>query len=374
MKRRLRVDPRLLTSIIVAILFVGMYAMAISAANRFVDSGLPESTTFSAAPEGIKVYYRYLGELGLEPKTLEQFDTLPAGRATVIIAANRPLTKTVRPEEARTLAAWVKAGGRVVFAGAYASDFTEELGVGSGTSLGDDATLQPALPSIYVQGVDSVRSGRTRIFATDPEWAAVLKDQGGIALGVRRVGAGEVVWLADAYPITNEGIAEADNARLGVLLAAGAGGEIWFDEYHHGFARGGGVIERIGAGGQSALLLFVLGLALLLAAYSRRLGPPIQVIETPAARTMAYIDSLAALYRKAGAHREALVALEDGLTRALARRYGSPVMGRARHATAAEALDRAAGLHDRENIPTEEFVTVAGMIARARREVEGIDD
>jgi hypothetical protein len=89
---------------------------------------------------------------------------------------------------------------------------------------------------------------------------------------------------------------------------------------------------------------------------------------------MAYIDSLASLYRKAGARREALVALEEGLTRTLARRYGSPVMGRARHPSAAEALDLAAALHDRENVPAEEFVTVAGMIARARREVEGIDE
>jgi hypothetical protein len=49
-------------------------------------------------------------------------------------------------------------------------------------------------------------------------------------------------------------------------------------------------------------------------------------------------------------------------------------MGRARHPSAAEALDLAAALHDRENVPAEEFVTVAGMIARARREVEGIDE
>ncbi len=374
MKRRLHIDPRLLTSLIVAVIVIGLYTLAVTAANRYVQSELPDATTFSSAPEGTKVFYRYLEELGLKPQTLQQFDTLPED-ATIIITANQPFVKVVRPEEARVLADWVKAGGRVVFAGVYVSDFVEALDLGSGTSLGDDVVLHPVLPSAYVQGVESVRPGRSRIFGDDSDWAAIFKDEGGVALAVRPVGSGEVVWLADAYALTNEGISEADNARLAVLLAAAAPGRtIWFDEYHHGFARGGGVVERIGPGGQSALLVFILGLALLLAAYSRRLGPPIPVTETPAARTVAYIDSLAALYRKAGARREALAALEDGLTRALARRYGSPVMGRARHVLAAEALDRAAALHDREDIPGEAFVTVAGMIARARREVEGIND
>jgi len=373
-KRRFRIDAGLLSAVVVAVVVVGMYTYAIASADRFVKSGLAESTTFSSAPEGTKVFFRYLDELGLEPKTLQQFDTLPQ-HATLIIAANQPLAKPIRPEEARTLGSWVNGGGRVVFAGAYVRDFIEALGLESGTSLGENVALQPALPSVYVQDVASVRADRTRIFASDTDWAAVLRDDDGLALAVRRVGAGEVIWLADAYPITNEGISEADNARLGVLLAAAAPDrEIWFDEYHHGFARGGGVLERVGAGGQSALLLFGIGVALLLAAYSRRLGPPIPVTETPVARTMAYIDSLASLYRKAGARREAIAALEDGLTRSLARRYGSPVMGRARHTAAAAALDRAAALHDREHVPAEEFVTVAGMIACARREVEGIDD
>ncbi len=350
MKRRLRIDARLLAAIAAAVLVLGTYTLAVSAANRYVESGLPEATTFSSTPEGTKVFYRYLDELGLKPQTLQQFDTLPE-HATVIIAANQPFAKQVTPTEARVLADWVRAGGRVVFAGTYVTEFVDALDLSSATALGDDVALKSVLPSAYVEGVTTVRAGMSRIYASDSGWAAVLKHKDWLALGVRRVGAGEVVWLADAYPITNEGISVADNARLGVLLAAVPGREIWFDEFHHGFARGGGIIERVGPGGQSALLVFVLGLALLLAAYSRRLGPPINVTETPIARTGAYIDSLAMLYRKAGARREALVALEDGLTRALALRYGSPVMGRKRHPSAVEALDRAAALHDGDNIP-----------------------
>jgi hypothetical protein len=270
---RLRIDPRLLAAIAVALVVVGLYALAVSAASRFAESDLPEATTFSSAPEGLKAFYRYLDELGLEPKTLQQFDTLPEG-VTIVIAANQAFSKPVRPEETERLAEWVRAGGRVVLAGTGASEFVDPLGVGSGTALTDDVELRPVLPSVYVQGVKTVRPGRSRIYNADSGWAVVLKDGDGVALGVRRVGAGEVVWLADAYPITNEGIAEADNARLGVLLAAVGGREIWFDEYHHGFARGGGVIERIGPGGQSALALFALGLALLLAAYSRRPRSP----------------------------------------------------------------------------------------------------
>ncbi|PKQ21020.1 MAG: hypothetical protein CVT66_02010 [Actinobacteria bacterium HGW-Actinobacteria-6] len=371
MRRRLNIDPRLATAIGITLVVIAFYSAAIVGANSYVKSGLDDSTTFSSAPAGLKVFYRYLDELGYEPQTLQQFESMPES-GTVLIATSQPFAKPASAAETKRLAAWVREGGRVVFAGPYVTEFAQALDAEVSTRFGQDVELRPILPSIYIRGVDSVGVGSARLLPDDGSWAEVLKDSDGSALLVRRVGAGEVVWLADSYAFSNEGIAKADNAQLAVLVAASRG-SVYFDEYHHGFARGGGIIERLGAGGQSALLVFAIGVALLLAAYGRRLGPTIGVAETPVARTSAYIDSLAGLYRKAGARREALQALADGLTRALTRRYGSPVMGRKRHPSAGVALERTQVLLGKERIAEVEFVQVAGMLARARREVEGIN-
>ncbi|TDB37660.1 MAG: DUF4350 domain-containing protein [Actinobacteria bacterium] len=371
MKRRLPVDPRLLTALVITLAVIVLYSAAVAGANRYVKSGMADSTTFSSAPEGYKVLYRYLDELGYEPRTLQQFETLPE-EGTVLIATSEPLAKQVTPDDARVLAGWVRDGGRVVFSGPFVMEFVRAMDLQVGTLYGQETELRPVMPAFYVQGVSAAKVGSARLLPDDGTWADIFKDGDGSAMLVRRVGVGEVVWLADSYSFSNEGISEADNAELAVLVSA-SGGPVYFDEYHHGFARGGGVLERVGAGGQTALLALGLGIALMLAAYGRRLGPTIGVAETPVARTSAYIDSLAGLYRKAGARREALQALADGLTRALTRRYGSPVMGRKRHPSAGAALEQTQVLLGKENIAEEEFVQVAGMLARARREVEGID-
>lgn len=371
MKRRLPVDSKLLAALGIALAIIALYSAAVIGAEKYIQTGLSDSTTFSSAPVGMKVLYRYLEELGLKPGTLQQFEVLPES-GTILIATSEPLVKPVTPADASLLADWVREGGRVVFAGPYVTEFISEMDLHVATRYGQDVELTPVLPSVYAQGVSRAQVGSARLLPDDGTWAEVLKDGEGSALLVRRVGAGEVVWLADSYSMSNEGIGEADNARLALLIAASRG-QVYFDEYHHGFARGGGMLERLGAGGQAALLAFALGVALLLAAYGRRLGPTIGIAETPVARTSAYIDSLAGLYRKAGARPQALQALADGLTRALTRRYGSPVMGRKRHALAGEALERTQVLLGRERIAEEEFVQVAGMLARARREVEGID-
>ncbi len=371
MKRKLPIDARLLAALGVTITVVALYALAVAGANRYVKSALDDATTFSSAASGYKVLYRYLDELGYKPRTLTQFDSLPE-TGTVLIATSGDLPKPITAEEARRIATWVRGGGRLVLSGPYVTGVARAMDAPVGTRFGDAVELKPILPVVYARGVHTVSVGAARLLPDDGGWAEVLKDGNGSAMLVRRVGRGEVVWIADSYALSNEGIAKADNATLALLVAASRG-PVYFDEYHHGFARGGGIIERIGAGGQAALLAFALGLALLLAAYGRRLGPTIAVVQTPPARTSAYIESLAGLYRKAGARREALQTLAEGLNRALTRRYGSPVMGRRRNPAAAEAISQVEDLLGKTTIAENEFVRVAGMIARARQEVEGTD-
>jgi hypothetical protein len=203
-------------------------------------------------------------------------------------------------------------------------------------------------------------------------WITHLKDGNGALLASRTYGEGEIVWLACANPALNEGIAEADNARLVTLLTA-MEQPVYFDEYHHGYVRGAGVWQRLGSGGQAAIVLGALALVIALVASFRRVGPAIPVAPERTARTGAYIAQLASLYRKADAHAEALGSLYEGLRSALAKRYGTVSAGMMRDEDARRVLERTQSLIDGGRIDEKDFVECARELTRVRRDVEGRD-
>ena len=371
MKRRIRLDAKTVTAVAVAVVLLGTYWLAIGLADRFYGFRDRTASTFSQSESGLKVLFRYLDELGYEPRALTAFDELPE-TGTIVVVADGVLEKPVSDEEAARLRAWVQDGGRVVLVGWQART---ALGIPVrevAPSTSDEATVTPIFPAKETVGVTGIAVDRPRLVTDETAWVEIAGDGGGSVLTSRALGAGEVVWLADPTPLSNAGIERADNARFAVALAT-VGGPVYFDEYHHGFAYGGGIWTRLGAGGQATVVIGSLALLLLLLAYARRVGPPILEPEIPPARTAAYIDSLAELYRKAGARGEALQVVEEGLTRSLARRYGTTALGLARRSDIAAVVEHSAALRARGGISESEFVSVAGRIVRLRREVEGIN-
>lgn len=367
MKRRLtgRFDAPTLILVGLAIALVAAYWGVVELSEDYYLVDAPPGSVLSSADEGFKVLFAYLDELGMDPARLETFDELPQG-GTIVVAASQPLEKEPTPAEERRLLEWVERGGRLVLVGHYAGTVLGDA-LGSATGGEREATLSMLVPSAYAQDVERVRVGGERVLEAGPEWVTHTKDSAGQVLVSRAQGAGELFWLSSPLPLSNLGIAEVDNARLGTLLVAG-GGPVYFDEYHHGFVKGGGIWERLGAGGRSGVVLAGLGLVVLLYAVSRRPGPPIEVLAEPVARGGAYIASLAELYRKAGARAESLESLAGGLRAALARRYGNAEAGLARHEGARAAL----GLLGSQ-MSEKQFVEAAREIARVRREVEGRD-
>lgn len=367
MKRRFagRFDAPTLILVGVAIALVAAYWGVVQLSQDYYLVDAPPGSVFSSADEGFKILYAYLGKLDIERDRLERFDELP-DRGTIVVAASQPLEKPPSRSDIRLLRAWVDDGGRLVLVGQYAGQIAGDT-LGGTSGAGEVANLPLILPSVYAQGVEKVRVGEDRVLEAGPEWVTHAKDDAGQVLISRSQGAGEVVWLSSPLPMSNVGIGEADNARLVTLLTA-VSGPVYFDEYHHGFVAGGGIWERLGAGGRSAVLLCLLGLGVLLYSVSRRPGPPIDVLTEPAARGGAYIASLAELYRKAGARTQALESLAAGLRASLARRYGSVEAGMARHQEAREVL----GLLGKE-MDEKQFVETARRIARLRQEVEGRD-
>lgn len=369
--KRIRVDARLAASVAVAVFGLALYWAAVVAADRYYESPVAAASTYSSAPEGLSVLYAYLEQSGADPTQLTSFDELPE-EGTLVIAADARLEKPVTDVEAERVAVWVREGGRLILAGWHGEAFARALDLHATPSGGTLAELSPRQPAGSFAGVGRVEAGELRLRAEDAAWAAPLADASGAAMLVRAVGEGELVWLAAAYPLTNDGIVSADNARFAVQLVT-TGGPVAFDEYHHGFAYGGGVWTRIGASGRAGVLLVLAATVAVLYALGRRIGPPIREVATPEARTTTYIASLAQLYRKAGARAEALGALEDGVARAAAARHGSVAFGLTRHPVAAGAMERSAALRERGAVTEEEFVSAAAALVAAKREVEGID-
>jgi len=365
-------DGATIATIVGALLLLGAYALATSAASSYYRINTPQATSFSSAPEGLRGAFEYLTQLGYETLALRRFEELPDS-GTIVVATDQPLARGFTDAEAERLAAWVTAGGRLVLIGPYSDEALASLGdPGALRSDGEDGSLTPLLPSPNVPLGTVVMPGPGRVRIADPAWVSIYADAAGSALVVRAAGAGEIVWLADRYAVSNEGIGTADNGELAVRLLA-ARPPVYFDEYHHGFVAADTALGRVSPGGQAALVAGLLVTAVLLAAYGRRLGPAIADEPTPGARTLAYVESLAELYRTAGARAEALAALAGGLERAVARRHGSLALGIRRRPEAADAIAQARELVRRGGIAEQEFVTAARAIARARREVESTD-
>ena len=367
MKRTgIRLDTSTMLLLGVAVALIAAYWGLVRLSEDYYLIDAPPGSVFASGENGLKVLYAYLGELEVERETLQTFDPLPE-YGTMVVAAEKPFERPPSLYEQRQLAEWVEEGNRLVLMGPFAGEVLERAG-GSPRD-GHDTTLEPLLPGVYAQGVERVITDEARLLLDSPQWATHLKDTDGQFLASRVMGEGEVVWLASIYPAGNTGIGDADNARLSTLLVAPSG-PVCFDEYHHGFVRGGGIWDRLGAGGRSALLLSFAAVGVLLWSAARRTGRPIEALPEHTVRTGMYIGSLAELFRKAGARQESLDSLAGGLKIALVRRYGGLEAALAREPRYGELLARVSSAGE---MTQDEFVRCARDIARARREVEGRD-
>jgi hypothetical protein len=300
------------------LLFAAAYGGLASYIRSYYERSSANPSVFSESGHGLSVWFRYLDRLGLAPRTLQQFDDLPAS-ATIVIAG--PLDATPGTGEALRLAKWVREGGRLVIVGSELQGLLDDLGAeATPGSAPQGSVVEPSLPGVYAAGVRRIAPGVGRLDPADPSWVVHYRDGSGPALLSRALGGGEIVWLADVRAVSNDGIGIEDDARLAVLLASQGGRVIYFDEFHHGFVDEASVWDRLGYGGQAATVLLLFGLGVIVVAYARRIGPPVRPLEEPQVRGGAYIGQLAELYRKAGARAEALESLEDGVARSLARR------------------------------------------------------
>lgn len=265
----------------------------------------PQATTHSAAPEGCKALYLWLTDLGYEVRRIEGEFVLPSDVDVLfVLGPTRPFTL----REASQLVDWIAAGHTLVLtpnpilAGDEHPWNLLYLDLGPERVL--ESEISPTQPLLLYPPVRRVAHGASCGLVTrglnaipllgparEPVMLTFTREQG------------RVYALAGAYPFTNAGIDQADNARL-ILNLAGAPGRagIAFDEYHHGYVRPPVEFTAVlftQPWGWAAL--YGMGATVLyLALRGRRLGRAVPA-ESSQRRTVAeYVSSMAGLFRRAG--------------------------------------------------------------------------
>lgn len=275
--------------------------------------GGPPSSSYATSARGLAAYAELLTRRGhavtriREPAVEATLDP----RATVVLLDADSVTRADR----RTLRRFVAAGGRLVAGGADAHWVRGLL-----TPPPAWSAEPPEFGHVLVP-VPELAVARRLASADEGSWSttggavAAFGDDDAALLAVAGVGRGRLLLLADASPLQNRLLDEADNAALGLALA-GQGRRVSFLESYHGYARASG-LRAIPARWWSAIALAAAAGLLFMLARGRRLGPPEHAKrELPPARRE-YVESLAAILARTGDRAAALEPL-----RIRARRLG----------------------------------------------------
>jgi hypothetical protein len=164
-------------------------------------------------------------------------------------------------------------------------------------------TSVPAQPIDAGDRVHSVPMAAGSAIDPAPYLTPLLAQGGALAAVAEQVpGGGRAYVLASAFPLSNDGLRDADSSTLVLsLLERARGGAIGFDEVHHGEVNAslGGAEAVFESPLGLALLLGVAAMVAFLALSGRRLGRPLPAGDAALVPTTAsYIDAMAGLYAR----------------------------------------------------------------------------
>jgi hypothetical protein len=236
------------------------------------SSSGPTSSSYASSADGLAGYAELLSRLGHGVTRLRVAPSraaLDPGTTVVFLDPNVVLRSDVA-----ALRRFVIAGGRLIAGGREPGAWLSELIADSPSWRPTGATAStPLVPVPETAGVDVVQS------AGEGSWSdpgGTLPAVGGprrSLLTVVSLGSGRIELLADASPLQNRLLAQADNAQLGLGLAGEPGRPVAFEEAAHGYGARRG-LAALPTRWKWALLGLVAAALLGVAARFRRLGPP----------------------------------------------------------------------------------------------------
>jgi hypothetical protein len=329
LKRRISQDVWIIIVLLALATLVGVFT-----AGRQTDSEgieiMPKRTTYLAGPSGLKALYITLDELGYRmDRHIEPLTTPAEDGVLFIVDPDMPISD-VEWQSARK---WVQKGNILVVAN----------GDDKFSSKNERKTKRstPNYPSFLCPCVRSFRaSDADRI--TDKHWtfqneedlterrfprrkskksapgkpkpepgnsrplAPLFSDASGTTIAYSSWGKGGVIVISSPWSLSNEGIGSDDNLTL-VLNAINSRASqrkmtVTFDEYHHGYSAGKGILSLIGLPAKLGLAQIAVAFMLLILAASSRFGRALTLNEGARQRGE-YLSSMSSLLRKANALR-----------------------------------------------------------------------
>ena len=331
---------------------IGLWAVvalvAVNVLFRMLDSvtggtpGGPRSSSYATSAQGVAAYAELLGRYRHD---IIQERSLPRSAAldpsTTVFLLGPP---AVASADLNALHTFVEAGGRLVVAGVQAQELRALGAPHLGTVRGNEFES--------VAGLGDVHRIRTN---GSVAWS--VPSQPSVFVLERSVGRGRLYLLADASPLQNRLLADADNAALGIALAGPPSRPVEFLETYHGYGRTSG-LSALPLSWK--LLLGGLALAALvwLVARGRRFGPAEpDGRELPPARRI-YVDSLASVIARSRQRDAAVEPVRAEARRVLRRRFSLS------NDAGDDALRAAA---KRLNIPDDE---IAALLGSARSDAD----
>ena len=360
--RRLPLSARLAIGVAAAIVAVNLAARALESSVGGSAPAGRRGSAYAAAPNGLAAFVELLHRNGRDVE--RRRGSLTQGRldphATMFVIEPDALPS----DEAAELAHFVEAGGRLVIAGGLPGSYLADLGVdppswsfeAPRTWTSVDSSLAP-IAEVEASGNGAwVALGESRQLVGTSEGGAVL-------LALAQAGRGEILYLADATPLENLGLANADNAALAIALAGDVARPVVFAEGVHGFGASSGwrampEAWKLALGGLTAAAL------VLMWARGHRLGPPERASRPLAPPRRDHVVALASTLARTRSFADTAAPVQAAVRHRLEAR-GGLVVG-----APCEDLDRAgiaAGLHEEERRASLGSVdTVEDLIAVGR--------
>ena len=239
-------------------------------------------------------------------------------KATLFVIAPDALS----PDAASVVEHFVREGGRLVIGGLFPGRYLADLGgdpprwdvdaPSRWTSV--DRSLEP-IAEVVASGTGAwVDPGGSRPLVAAPEGHLAL-------LTLAEVGEGEIFYLADAAPLDNLGLGEADNAALALALAGDDARPVIFAEGVHGFGVSSGW-RAIPGGWKLALGGLTAAALLLMWARGHRLGPPEHASRPLPPARREHVVALASSLARTRSFAQTAAPMQDAVRRRLAARGG----------------------------------------------------
>lgn len=310
--------------------------------NRF---SLPSS--YSADWDGAEAGFLLLKDMGYDVERWEKSPVEITGNPekTVLVLAD-PLQAPAEDESA-AITSFLEQGGRVFATGSGAAMLLPRAQVFTeGYAFDEPQHFSPQAPSPIMRNAPDITMFPPESWSPDlPGEVIVYGNENTAAVVTYRFGKGEVIWWAEATPLTNGAIRDASNLQLFLnSVAPSPNVHILWDEYFHG-AHGSLWSYLARTPLPWGLAQFGLVFLAILFTYSRRNGPVRAPATVSRLSPLEFVDTLGDLYNSVHADAAAVQIANQRLRFVLTRKLG--LLANASSADLAQAASQQFGWEER---------------------------